>query len=287
MDPLPLKQSRKQPLKQRLDRRSMSPKTRTKHWIIHTPDLSSESETPNVLRVKGSKVVKHKQITPSSTRRSGASAKRRGASYWGPSWLTGKSQDVNHEEEDGEDTLIENNELIDDNALNEDEELIEDEDLIEDEALIEYNASAAHTPIRNYVDHAGNDDTLIPDGCEEDDEDDYVGKLSKGEKKEHLLDVEDERIRRQEMLKQIERGDRSPEEIALFEKLTMRGFEPIIPSHWTMDFKTLPETMFTNDESAIFINAASGNEFRGISHPLHVQVLQPQLTLDSAQPLKR
>lgn len=270
MDPLPPKQPLKQPLKQRLDRRSMSPNTRTKHWIIHTPDLSSESETPTVLRVKGSKVVKHKQITPSFTRISGASAKGRGASYWGPSWLTGKSQNVYHEE----DTLIEDNELVEEGTSNEDEELIEEEemveeeDLIEDETLIEDDAPAAYTPTPNYVNNAGNDDTLIPDEWEankEDDEDDYVGKLSKGERKEHLLDVEDERARRQEMLKQIERGDRTPEEIALFEKLTMRGFEPIIPSNWKMDFKTLPETMFTNDESEIFINAASGNEFRGIS----------------------
>lgn len=300
------------PLKQRLDRRSMSPSTRTKQWIIHTPDVSSESETPSILRVKGSKVVKRQQITPSSTRRSGASAKGRGASYWGLSWLTGKYQDADYEEADEDETLIEDDPLIEDEELDEDQELIVDDTLIADDALIEDetldedeesseheepfefeesseheesveheesfehedviedDALAALTPSPNPSNGAGNDTTLIPDDS---DEDDYVGKLSKAEKKEYFIDVEDERTRRQEMLRQTETGDRTPEEIALFEKLTMRGFEPIVPRNWMMDFQTLPETMFTNDEAEIFINAASGNEFRGTSHHLRLQVL--------------
>ena len=271
MPPPPLKQH----LKPRLDRRTLSPTTRTKQWIIHTQDAGSESETPrtpSILRAKAGKVVKLKQITPSSTRKSGASPKRRGGSYWGLSWITGKNQDAKYEEDDEDDTLIE------------DEILVEDQTLIEDHTLTEDDSPPAHTPISNKVNKAARNTPFISD---ESDEDDYVGKLTKEEKKEHFLDVEDERIRRQEMLKQLERGDRTPEEIVLFEKLTMRGFKPIIPRIWMMDFKTLPETMFTSDESEIFINAASGNEFRGISHLHRIQSLQLQLTLKSPQPPKR
>ncbi|KAA6409275.1 MAG: hypothetical protein FRX48_06828 [Lasallia pustulata] len=230
----------KQPLKQRLDRRSMSPTTRTKEWVIHTPDPSSGSETPSILRVKGSKVVKRKQITPSSTRRSGASPKRRGGSYWGLSWLIGKNQDANSEKDEADAP-------------------IEDDMLDEGDTLIEVHMPATPTSTSQHVNGTGNDTTLIPGDS---DEDDYVGELTKEEKEEHLLDVDAGRIQRQEMIKQIERGDRTPEEIALLKKLTMCGFEPLLPRNWMMDFKTLPETMFTNDESRIFINAASGNEFR-------------------------
>lgn len=34
----------------------------------------------------------------------------------------------------------------------------------------------------------------------------------------------------------------------LFYRLAMRGFEPLIPSHWAMDFKTLPEPLFATKE---------------------------------------
>ena len=227
-------QALKQPLKQQLDHRSMSPTTRTREWLKnHTQDR--DSKTPSILGVKGSKVVKRKQVTPSSTRRSGATAKRRGGSYWGFSWLSGKYQDDDYENEEGDDTLVED------------------------------DVPAALTPISTYPAGAGNDSTLIADGSDEDD----VGDLTQEEKKEHLFDMEDERIKRQEMLRQIERADWTSEEAALFEKLTMRGFEPILPRNWMMDFKTIPEALFTADEAEIFINAASGKDFRGIFTLLH------------------
>ena len=230
----------------------MSPTTRTKEWVVHTPDPSSGSETPSILRVKGSKVVKRKQITPSSTRRSGASPKRRGGSYWGLNWLIGKNQDANNEVDEDDDPI-------------EDDMLEEDDDPIEDDTLVDVDVLATPTSTSKHVIGTGNDTTLIP---EDSDEDDYVGELTNEEKEEHLLDVDVGRIQRQEMLKQIERGDRTPEEVALLKKLVMCGFEPLLPRNWMMDFRTLPETMFTNDESGIFINAASGNEFRGnISSP--------------------
>ena len=245
-------QALKQPLKQRLDHRSLSPTTRTREWLKnHTPDR--DSKTPSILGVKGSKVVKRKQVTPSSSRRSGATAKRRGGSYWGFSWLSGNNQDDDYENEEGDDTLVED------------------------------DVPAALAPISTYRAGAGNDSTLIADGSDEDD----LGDLTQEEKKEHLFSMEDERIKRQEMLKQIERADWTPEEAALFEKLTMRGFEPILPRNWMMDFKTIPEGLFTADEAEIFINAASGKDFRGTFTLLHLDCFCCQLTLTYLQLLQR
>jgi hypothetical protein len=48
----------------------------------------------------------------------------------------------------------------------------------------------------------------------------------------------------------------------LFYRLAMRGFEPLVPGHWTMDFKTLPQQLFSTAEQEPLILPFSQREFR-------------------------
>jgi hypothetical protein len=48
----------------------------------------------------------------------------------------------------------------------------------------------------------------------------------------------------------------------LFYRLAMRGFEPLVPGHWTMDFKTLPQQLFSADERDPLILPFDVREFR-------------------------
>jgi len=58
-------------------------------------------------------------------------------------------------------------------------------------------------------------------------------------------------------------------DVALFERLSKRGHEPLLPSHWEQDFQALPSELFTADTDKAFIKALgktskkTGAEFRG------------------------
>jgi hypothetical protein len=77
------------------------------------------------------------------------------------------------------------------------------------------------------------------------------------------LDRQTELARHREALERINDGEWHKDEAALFMKLTMRGFEPLIPTHWSFDFRTCPQTVFSTNVEETLINAKSGNEFRG------------------------
>jgi hypothetical protein len=79
------------------------------------------------------------------------------------------------------------------------------------------------------------------------------------------LDRQTELARHREALERINEGEWHTDEAALFMKLTMRGFEPLIPTHWGFDFRTCPQTVFSSNAEETLINAKSGNEFRGKS----------------------
>ena len=69
-------------------------------------------------------------------------------------------------------------------------------------------------------------------------------------------------------------SDFSTEEFFLFHKLNARGHEPIIHLGWAMDFRTLPEVLFTDDRKETYIKHIFAPEYHGkpptpfYNHPL-------------------
>lgn len=59
-----------------------------------------------------------------------------------------------------------------------------------------------------------------------------------------------------------ESGVWSEAEKDLFYRLAMRGFEPLLPHHWNMDFKTLPPTLFASQDQQALIVPWDKREFR-------------------------
>ena len=55
----------------------------------------------------------------------------------------------------------------------------------------------------------------------------------------------------------------SKDQIWLFNKLNMRGFEPLLHETWTQDFLTLPDELFSEADSEVFIKAYRGSEYNG------------------------
>ena len=49
----------------------------------------------------------------------------------------------------------------------------------------------------------------------------------------------------------------------LFHKISMRGYEPLMPDNWIIDFDTVPLSIFTDKHRGAFIKADRGSDFRG------------------------
>lgn len=58
---------------------------------------------------------------------------------------------------------------------------------------------------------------------------------------------------REEVEKVRATGDWHPDEIYLFERLSMRSYEEVISAEWRIDLPTLPESLFTTDPEKIFV----------------------------------
>ena len=78
--------------------------------------------------------------------------------------------------------------------------------------------------------------------------------------KDRYLDYNDPRIK-----------EWTDEEIWLFNKLQMRGAEPLLISTWTLDFSTFPDQLFSQDENQVFINNihTSSGHGRQLPSPLY------------------
>jgi hypothetical protein len=77
------------------------------------------------------------------------------------------------------------------------------------------------------------------------------------------IDVDKERKRRDKQGRELRDAGWSEDAVFLFQKLGMRGFEPLLPIEWLNDLETLPEDLFTSRLDKVFLRPAHGSGFRG------------------------
>jgi hypothetical protein len=94
------------------------------------------------------------------------------------------------------------------------------------------------------------------------------------------INIEEERSRRDQQGSELREAGWSEDAVFLFQKLGMRGFEPILPLGWIDDFETVPEDLFTGNLDKAFIKPTFGTDYNGKSYN-HV-TLPSLLTLNSA-----
>ncbi|KAF1939064.1 hypothetical protein EJ02DRAFT_382574 [Clathrospora elynae] len=73
--------------------------------------------------------------------------------------------------------------------------------------------------------------------------------------------INEERRRRDKQGRELKDAGWSEDAVFLFQKLGMRGFEPILPIAWINDFETLPEDLFTAKLDKAFLKPAFGSEY--------------------------
>jgi hypothetical protein len=78
------------------------------------------------------------------------------------------------------------------------------------------------------------------------------------------IDVEQERVRRQLESRKLCNTGWSEDSIFLYQKLGMRGHEPLFPIDWIDDFMSFPEDLFTANVDKAFIKPAFGSTYHGM-----------------------
>ncbi|MCJ1472298.1 hypothetical protein MMC13_000945 [Lambiella insularis] len=114
----------------------------------------------------------------------------------------------------------------------------------------------------DYLDCDAAGDILSSDNDSDEGSDSETQQLSKAEQAENAFDLE---VEGSEMRKAIAIEDNpgwTQSEIDLFNKLNMRGFEPLFPTPWHIDFPTLPPGLFSSNDQLVFIKSLCSKDFR-------------------------
>jgi len=86
---------------------------------------------------------------------------------------------------------------------------------------------------------------------------------------------ENERLKQEVQGRELREAGWTEDAVFLFQKLNLRGFEPLLPDTWVNDFDSLPVDLFTANDNKSFIRSDSGTDFRGrfVPHILNVTQL--------------
>ena len=77
------------------------------------------------------------------------------------------------------------------------------------------------------------------------------------------IDVDQERLQRQLEGRKLASTGWSEDSIFLYQKLGMRGHEPLFPIDWINDYTSFPEDLFTANVDKAFIKPAFGSAYHG------------------------
>lgn len=81
------------------------------------------------------------------------------------------------------------------------------------------------------------------------------------------IDVGVEKQRREEQGRQLRDAGWPADAVFLFQKLGLRGMEPLLPMDWVNDLDTLPADLFTSRPDRAFLSPAHGSGYRGKYKP--------------------
>lgn len=88
------------------------------------------------------------------------------------------------------------------------------------------------------------------------------------------IDVTAEKQRREEQGRQLRDAGWPADAVFLFQKLGLRGMEPLLHMDWVNDLDTLPQDLFTWRRDRAFLSPAHGSGYRGEYKPALVNNAQ-------------
>ena len=128
----------------------------------------------------------------------------------------------------------------------------------------------------NYEDDEGDNEEAVSEedgdgveGEEEYEEEDKIElsqdlEASAREKVQEYLARQAELALKKEAIKEVKaQGNWHPDEVFLFERLSLRSYEELLPQEWQIDFRTLPEDLFNKNKDSVLINYNYSPSFHG------------------------
>jgi hypothetical protein len=123
---------------------------------------------------------------------------------------------------------------------------------LEDDTLVEEPEESSHA-----AEYDANDDTIVVT-------EDQLDQAP-------AFDIAAERKKWAEKAEQQRAEGWSEHSIQIYRMIGMRGHEPLMPTKWMIDFPTLPDELFTDDEEAV-IRSVQGQDFRGTLFTLNSRI---------------
>ncbi|KAF1955790.1 hypothetical protein CC80DRAFT_473666 [Byssothecium circinans] len=111
-------------------------------------------------------------------------------------------------------------------------------------------------------------DTLLPDSDDVSQEEWDANEATEVVDESQYLDTrkksdpEKEKLRRENQGRDLREAGWTEDAVFLFQKLGLRGFEPLMPASWVNDFPSLPTDLFTANDNLAFIKPDSDGYFR-------------------------
>jgi hypothetical protein len=128
------------------------------------------------------------------------------------------------------------------------------------------------TPAQDSSDDSGSDATPTSEPEESEEGAPEAEEVDADQKVQEYLDRQAELALRKGAIDEVKaEGTWHEDEVYLFERLSMRSFEELLPSSWQVDFPTLPKVLFTSDPVKAFISFNCGSSSRG--KPSHLITL--------------
>jgi hypothetical protein len=116
----------------------------------------------------------------------------------------------------------------------------------------------------NGSDEDGDGDEVEDEYDEDDVEQPIDEEASAREKVEEYLARQAELALKKDAIAEVkQQGTWHPDEVYLFERLSLRSFEALIPREWQIDFRTLPEDLFGERKDKVLINYNCRTSFHG------------------------
>jgi hypothetical protein len=142
----------------------------------------------------------------------------------------------------------------------EDYEEDDDSDVGPDDSISQGTASGDGDGLSNVT------SLIEEEAIEEEDEAEIAARedaVAEAKVQEYLARQAELALIREDVEKAKASGTWHPDELFLYERLAMRSFEELLPEEWQIDFRTLPELLFTKDDEKTFINSNCASRSRG------------------------
>lgn len=189
-----------------------------------------------------------------------------------------EDEEVYDEEEDHKSDIYEKDEEEEEEEQGEkreQKEIYDEEDELMD-AISNIHVRSFKSPDTSTTSYLYEEDDFEQDTTRVVSEEEY-NRDSPDPNRRKIIRVPDEHSSRHVTTEELRSKGWNDDHIALIQKIAMRGFEPLLPEWWNMDYRYMPDELFTADDEAFICSVRDPNS--RIAHAFGIKALNKLLEL--------